>query len=144
MDELWEEIEAEKNLIEKTLNELVKALQGKDRTYVVLAGMASFVHNFYNGLENILKRLLLATGEKLDLRSPFWHHDLLQGAIDQQIISTSLAQKLKDYLGFRHFFVHAYGILLDAEKLMPLANNAAEIWRSFYAEIVAAYQKLKQ
>jgi hypothetical protein len=64
MDELWEEIEAEKNLVEKTLAE-------------------------------------------------------------------------------RHFFVHAYGILLDAEKLMPLAEKATEVWRAFYAEIEAAYQKLK-
>lgn len=143
MDELWEEIEAENSLIDKTLAELVKALHSSDRSYVVLAGMASFVHNFYNGIENIIKRLLLAKGEKLDMRSPFWHHDLLQAAVDQRIVSEALAQQLKDFLGFRHFFVHAYGILLDAEKLLPLANNATEVWRSFYAEIVAAYQKLK-
>ncbi len=143
MDELWEEIDAEKSLIEKTLIELAKALLSNERSYVVLAGMASFVHNFYNGVENILKRLLLAKGGKLDLRSPFWHHDLLKAAVDQQIVSESLAQELKDYLGFRHFFVHAYGILLDTEKLMPLANNATEVWRLFYTEIVAAYQNLK-
>lgn len=144
MDELWEEIEAEKNLIDKTLVELVKALQSSDRSYVVLAGMASFLHNFYNGIENILKRLLLAKGAKLDLRSPFWHHDLLKAAVDQKFLSEALVQKLKNYLGFRHFFVHAYGILLDTEKLLPLANEATEVWRTFYAEIVAAYQKLKQ
>ena len=143
MDDLWEEVEAEKELIENTLAELTKALQSGDRSYVVLAGMAAFVHNLYNGIENILKRMLLAKGQSLDMRSPFWHHDLLKAAIDQQIISETLSKVLKDYLGFRHFFVHAYGILLDAEKLMPLANNATDVWRSFYAEIVAAYQKLK-
>jgi len=143
MDDLWEEVEAEKELIENTLAELTKALQSGDRSYVVLAGMAAFVHNLYNGIENILKRMLLAKGQSLDMRSPFWHHDLLKAAIDQQIISETLSNGLKNYLGFRHFFVHAYGILLDAEKLMPLANNATDVWRSFYAEIVAAYQKLK-
>jgi len=131
-------------LIENTLAELTKALQSGDRSYVVLAGMAAFVHNLYNGIENILKRMLLAKGQSLDMRSPFWHHDLLKAAIDQQIISETLSKVLKDYLGFRHFFVHAYGILLDAEKLMPLANNAANVWHSFYAEIVTAYQNLKR
>jgi uncharacterized protein YutE (UPF0331/DUF86 family) len=144
MDELWEEIQAEKELIENTLAELAKALQGSDRSYVVLAGMAAFVHNVYNGMENIMKRMLVAKKHSLDLRSPFWHHDLLKAAIAQQIISEKLGVMLKDYLGFRHFFVHAYGVLLDAEKLLPLANNAADVWRTFYAELVSAFQAMEK
>jgi hypothetical protein len=92
MDELWEEIEAEKELVEKTLNELAQALQSADRSYVMLAGMAAFIHTLYNGIENILKRMLVARNFKLDLQSPFWHHDLLKAAVDQHIISKELAQ----------------------------------------------------
>ncbi len=144
MDELWEEVEAEKELVEKTLNELAQALYSADRSYVMLAGMAAFIHNLYNGIENILKRMLAARNFKFDLQSPFWHHDLLKAAVDQQIISKELAVKLKDYLGFRHFFVHAYSLLLDANKLLPLASNAQNIWQTFYREIETVYCNLKQ
>ena len=54
MDELWEEIETEKQLIEKTLAELEKGLQSSERSYLVLAGMAALVHNIYNGIENMV------------------------------------------------------------------------------------------
>jgi hypothetical protein len=50
----------------------------------------------------------------------------------------------KEYLGFRHFFVHAYGILLKPEKLSPLANNATKLWQAFYGVIVSADQNLKK
>lgn len=144
MDELWEEIEAEKDLIENTLSELALALKSKDRSYVRLAGIAAFVHNLYNGMENIIKRMLSAKGIKSDFQTPFWHHDLLKAAIEEEIVSQGLATRLREYLGFRHFFVHAYSLKLDPAKLMPLAKNAGDVWNSFYDEIVAAFQKLKQ
>jgi uncharacterized protein YutE (UPF0331/DUF86 family) len=144
MDELWEEIETEKQLIEKTLAELEKGLQRSERSYLVLAGMAALVHNIYTGIENIIKRTLVAKGKTPDQRSPFWHQDLLDTAKDEKIISEELAATLREYLGFRHFFVHAYGVLLKPEKLSPLANNAAKLWQAFYSEIISAYQALKQ
>jgi len=143
MDELWEEIDAEKELIENTLAELANALQRRERSYVVLAGVATFVHNLYNSIENILKRMLTAKGKSLDTHSSFWHQELLQNAVDEKIISSQLATTLKSYLGFRHFFVHAYGVRLDTEQLLPLAINASKVWQDFYAGIEAAFQALK-
>lgn len=143
MVEIWEEIEAEKELVESTLSELALALKSNEPSYLRLAGIAAFVHNLYNGMENIIKRMLLAKGIKSDFQSPFWHHDLLKAAIEQEIVSQDLATKLRDYLGFRHFFVHAYSLKLDPAKLMPLANNAEDVWNSFYGEIITSFQKLK-
>lgn len=144
MDELWEEIEAEKDLVESTLFELALALKSNEQSYVRLAGIAAFVHNLYNGMENIIKRMLLAKRIKSDFQSPFWHHELLKIAIEHEIVSQKLAARLRDYLGFRHFFVHAYSLRLDPAKLMPLARNAEDVWNSFYGEIVSSFQKLKQ
>jgi len=144
MDELWEEIETEKQLIEKTLAELEKGLQSSERSYLILAGMAALVHNIYNGIENIIKRTLVAKGKTPDQRSPFWHQDLLDAAVEEKIISQEMAARLKEYLSFRHFFVHAYGILLKPEKLSPLANNAARLWQAFYTEIISAYQNVRK
>lgn len=88
--------------------------------------------------------MLSAKGIKSDFQTPFWHHDLLKAAIEEEIVSQGLATRLREYLGFRHFFVHAYSLKLDPAKLMPLAKNAGDVWNSFYDEIVAAFQKLKQ
>lgn len=144
MDELWEELEAERELIENTLAELDKALKYEVRNYTILAGIAAFIHNLYNGIENIIKRMLAATGKLVPTQSPSWHQELLQTAVKENIISESLAQTLKDYLAFRHFFVHAYSLRLDEQQLLPLANNAPNIWQQFYTEIQTMFQTLKQ
>ena len=38
---------------------------------------------------------------------------------------------------FRHFFVHGYGIMLDEEKLMPLAKELPGLWGNFEYEVNA-------
>jgi uncharacterized protein YutE (UPF0331/DUF86 family) len=143
MDELWEEIEAERELIESTLTELDKALKYEVRNYTILAGIATFIHNLYIGIENIIKRMIVAKGKIAPSQSPSWHQELLQTAVKEEMISESLAQNLKDYLAFRHFFVHAYGIRLDEQQLIPLAQNAFVVWQQFYAEIRTTFQTLK-
>ncbi|MCH8291296.1 hypothetical protein IH992_09375 [Candidatus Poribacteria bacterium] len=58
MDELLREIAAEKEQISQTLTALEEALNRQKRTIVELAAIATFLHNFYNGIENLLKRVL--------------------------------------------------------------------------------------
>ncbi len=53
-----------------------------------------------------------------------------------------LSDKLDQYRGFRHFFVHAYGISLDEEELRPLAENLPEVWNQFKDEIESYIKKL--
>jgi uncharacterized protein YutE (UPF0331/DUF86 family) len=36
---------------------------------------------------------------------------------------------------FRHFFVHAYGFMLDEKQLESLVNDIPEIWNQFLKEI---------
>ncbi len=144
MDELWEEIEAEQELISNTLAELEKALQYQDRNYAILAGIAAFIHNLYNGIENIIKRMMTAKGKIIPTQSASWHQELLQAAVKEKIISESLAQTLKDYLAFRHFFVHAYSVRLDENQLIPLAQNAPSVCQQFYAEIKTTFESLRQ
>lgn len=132
MDELWAEIEAERELIENTLTELNNALKYEVRNHTILAGIATFIHNLYNGIENIIKRLMFAKVKMVPTPSPSWHQKLLQAAVKDKIISESLSHILKDYLAFRHFFVHAYGVRLDEQQLLPLAKNAPTVWRQFY------------
>jgi len=59
----------------------------------------------------------------------------LNAAIDQDIISQNLSDKLDKYRGFRHFFIHVYGILLEEDELQPLAENLPMVWNQFEQKI---------
>ena len=99
-----------------------------------LAGVATLLHNFYNGIENIIKQILLSKGEQLP-NSGSWHRDLLNLSEGNQVISNNLKLKLVEYLAFRHFFTHAYALDLYPERMEPLVENASEVYEIFKKEI---------
>jgi len=134
MDELYREVQAEKEHILATLQALKEALERKEKTVVELAAIATFLQNAYNGIENILKRVLKYVGISVPL-SESQHKDLLGLSVDRQIISSELSRRLEEYRAFRHFFIHGYGIMLDEEKLMPLAENLPDLWKDFESEL---------
>jgi len=76
---------------------------GKNRkTVIELAAMATFLHNIYNGIENILKQILISRDIMIP-KSDKWHKDLLNKSLSSGIISEELLNKLYKYLTFRHF-----------------------------------------
>lgn len=123
MDELHKRILAEKENVEIALGNLKDAM-----------AIATFLHNIYNGVENILKQILKAKGIEIP-ESATWHKELLNLSVSQGIISEKLSDQMYEYLTFRHFFVHAYGFMLDEAHLEVLANNIPEIWLQFTKEI---------
>ena len=141
MDELLREVEAEKEHIQATLQALKEALGRKEKTVVELAAIATFLQNAYNGIENILKRTLKYEGISIP-RSESWHRDLLDLSVDHQIISSELSRRLDEYRAFRHFFIHGYGIILDEEKLIPLAEYLPDLWKDFESELEAFLNSL--
>lgn len=143
MDELFREILAEKEHISNTLHALQEALERKEKTIVELAAIAAFLHNTYNGMENILKRILKFKRISIAISESF-HKDLLDLSVDNQIISFELSRKLDEFRAFRHFFVHGYGIMLDGERLMPLAENLPNIWEQLNSELNAFIESLKR
>jgi hypothetical protein len=72
----------------------------------------------------------------------FWHRDLLdQMQISTKdripVISAALAERLKEYLAFRHLFRGASVALMRWPKMRPLAEEAAATYRQFNAEVLA-------
>jgi len=134
MDELHREIAAEREHIADTLSALQEALRRKERTVVELAAMATFLQNTYNGMENLLKRILKPRRVSLPLSSSS-HKDVLQLSVDNRIVSPELAEQLDEYRAFRHFSVHGYGIMLDEEKLIPLAEALPDTWGQLESEL---------
>ncbi|HCX90118.1 MAG TPA: hypothetical protein DHT43_06285 [Deltaproteobacteria bacterium] len=113
MDELLREIAAEKEHILETLNALQEALERKEKTVIGLAAIATFLQNTYNGMENLLKRILKFKGVPVPVSESF-HKDLLDLSADNKAISFELSKKFDEYRAFRHFFIHGYGIMLDS------------------------------
>lgn len=133
-DDLREKICAETQNVEEALRNLKEAEERVEKSIVELAATATFIHNIYNGIENILIQILKAQNIKIP-RTETWHKDLLNVAASKGIIAEEMSNELYDYLAFRHFFVHAYGFMLDETKIEPLAINISDVWTRFLSEI---------
>jgi uncharacterized protein YutE (UPF0331/DUF86 family) len=121
--QLNEYCNAEFENIDTVLYQLKVVLKPEaDYSIAELAAIATFIHNFYNGVENILKRI--SAYRQIELKNtPTWHKDILKTAADFGIITDELYDSLSNYLSFRHFFVHSYSFTLRWEELKPLVND---------------------
>lgn len=135
-DRIKESCEAEFENIDATLAELALIVMPEKTAYSIadLAAIATFIHNFYNGIENILKRVLLLK-KKRAKEGADWHKDLLKASVEADIISSDLCDTLAKYLSFRHFFIHGYGFTLKWEALQPLVANIDQTLRDFKAAV---------
>lgn len=138
MAELPERILAEQENVETALANLREATQSERKSVIELAATATFLQNIYNGIENILKQVFVTRSIEVP-RSDTWHQDLLKQSTAAGIISANLARELKDYLGFRHFFVHGYGFMLEEAKIQDLATRLPGVWSRFMSEIARCF-----
>ena len=125
-------IQAEFEAIEQTLaflpNHPLHTLSSLE-----LAGVAALLHNFYNGVENILKQLFYAGSIPVP-QGAAWHKELLQAAVEKQLLSEKTGRDLQPYLAFRHFFAHAYALDLYPQRLEPLIDHIAAVYQQFKNE----------
>ncbi len=88
MAKLHEQVEAEFENIERTLADIPNYESMTNLSRLELAGLAALLHNFYNGIENILKTVVNAKGVNLP-DGPSWHRDLINTANKIDVISES-------------------------------------------------------
>ena len=97
-------------------------------------GVATLLMNFYTGVENILKELLLARGVKI-AKTSSWHKDILSNAVSLEIITDNLRLILLDYLIFRHYHTHGYGYMIKWEQVKQLAVSLPDAVAVFFQEL---------
>ena len=125
-------LHAEREQIQQALDLIPGQLD--ELTPLELAGLGSMIHSIYNGMENMLKQIFKE--ERINLPdSAFWHKELLERACMEGIISEQTLEELKEYVGFRHFFVHAYCPQLDLERLRPLAEKVLAVVERFLQDL---------
>ena len=134
MADAREKIEAEFENIEQTLASLPDSDSLNRLSSLELAGVAALIHNFYNGIENVLKQMIIAKGLCIP-QGPSWHIELVEMAVTNQIISRATSDMLKKYLGFRHFFSHAYSFDVDEDRIAPLLERIRNVYQSFLKDI---------
>jgi hypothetical protein len=134
--DLREEIAIELEALETIVNELLALQQDvahREPTVREKAAAAAFLGQFYNGIENILKRICryhnvpLPTGET-------WHTELFRRFCSPAyadlplLFDEPLAAALAPYRRFRHVAFHSYGFQLDWSRMAEGVANVRTVF----------------
>lgn len=124
MSRLRERIDAELEQIDQNLRHLPGSDELPNKSELEVAGVVALINSLYNGVESILKQVLLARSLPLPAGEA-WHMALLAAAKDQAIMTVPLFEKLKTYMAFRHFFhMHMCSI-----SIQPALSRRFAIYR---------------
>jgi hypothetical protein len=146
---LKEDVIDEEKAIEETLKRLKEIRDRyacREKDYLIEPAMGTYLMNFYNGIENILKRIskecyaTMPSGES-------WHKELLLLSSNppggmSALFDEDLVSKLHPYRNFRHRFISGYGFQLKAEKMLELIDDSYPLWDNIKAAISCFLKKL--
>lgn len=121
--------------------ELLQRATQQSPDLVEMTALASVLHSFYNGLENIF----LSIARHVDQQVPTgdrWHRALLVQMAHSTptrapVLSAELVATLTEYQGFRHFYRHSYSFFLSWDKLKPLVMDMSPTWHAARTELEA-------
>ena len=134
MAEIKDRILAELENIDKVIIELSNCGKLSEMSTIEISGVGALLHNFYNGIENVVKQVFIDQGLALP-SGTFWHKDLIEIAEKENILSSSTKKGLAPFLAFRHFFVHGYSLNLRPELMVPLIDEMQIIYKEFKKDL---------
>ncbi|MBJ7900438.1 MAG: hypothetical protein GC158_11080 [Cyanobacteria bacterium RI_101] len=113
-----------------------------------LESVAYQIHNFYCAVEELLK--IVAIYFENNISDTAQWHSLLLKRMTQPVVGVRPAllswesyEKLNSLRAFRHFFRHAYGILLDLSQLEPNLDKSLAVKPILDQEILDFLELLK-
>jgi hypothetical protein len=151
LENLIEEIDIEFESLEIIVAELLKLTHDvgdKNPNIRDLTAASAFLAQFYNGVENILKRFYRFLNKPLP-KGADWHITLFRSFCDPPeeklplLFSKQLDDKLSSFRKFRHVVHHGYGFKLDWVILKPGIDGINDIFQDFKTVIRKAMGDLK-
>ena len=147
--ELLEDVFNEQKNIDQTvlkILDLQKRLATSPLDSAVEPALGTYLMNFYNGIENILKRISKVYYVVI-VRGENWHKELLDVSFNPPegkapVFSKATVVALYRYKNFRHRFVSGYGFQLKAEKMADLIENVEPLWVDIKKQLDGFLQKL--
>ena len=142
-DELREAIDIELEAMQVIVNELGAIqldLKRREPTLREKTAAAAFLAQFYNGVENILKRISLFCSISLPT-SETWHVDLFKLFSEPNnsdlslLLDDELALALSPYRRFRHVAFHSYGFEIDWDRMAEGVEQVGTIFERFKANL---------
>jgi hypothetical protein len=127
------------DLLLENYAELLEQVKQDEPSLVEITALASVLHSFYNGLENIF----LSIAKRIDTQVPtgaHWHRELLTRMTKptparQAVLTEALMQQLAGYLAFRHFYRHSYSFIIEWDELERLVKPLHKIWEQVKLEL---------
>lgn len=137
-EELREEIEIELDSVAEMVREVVQLYRdvAEDSPSIrEKTAAGAFLAHFYNGIENILKRISRFYAVPLP-QGANWHVALFRQFCESEgplpvLFDETLAAKLGPFRNFRHLFFHTYGFQLDWERMRSGVGQIEEIFQDF-------------
>jgi len=147
--ELREDVLDEERAVEDTLMRLLEVRSKFDpqaKDYSIEPAMGTYLMNFYNGIENILKRVSKEYYQTMP-KGESWHKELLVLSVNPPegkvaLFNPQILEPLHSYRNFRHRFVSGYGFQLKGEKMLELIDNIQALWTDIKKAISEFWDKL--
>lgn len=141
-DKLRRQIDVERQQLKRLIDEhrsLLDSCASRVPTAIELSALATFLHSFYSGIENSLKRVAVEVDGGLP-SGDAWHRQLLTSMANATnlrpaLLSNTLHEIVTEYLAFRHFFRQSYSFHFEWSKMSALVLNAQKTMRQFEKEM---------
>lgn len=111
-----------------------------DPEVAIVHGTAGLIHDFYTGIEKALCAVTPALNG-MELGRDSWHRDLLRAAtfelvgIRPPLLTEATAERLSEFLAFRHLYRHLYAFSLRWERVRQLASTVDSLWPAVRADL---------
>lgn len=151
---LTAEIRQELSRLGQLVQEIVRTWSRREsvpaeelRTYIESTALK--LHNFYAGCERIFEKIADEVNGGVP-KTPDWHLRLLRTMaleipeVRPRILTSELADRLVDYLRFRHLVRNIYGFELEDDKMAPLVKEIESVYGDLKSQLQEALTFLEE
>jgi len=144
--ETHRQVDLELGLLRKLVDffrPLLDKAQSSEPEPLELPALASYLHSFYTGVENLFKQIAQDIDGSFP-SGPDSHISLLRQMaqptdLRPPVISEELRRQLRDYMDFRHVYRHAYTYELKWRKMADLVLHCEETLDRLHTELEAFF-----